>query len=268
MHKTHTLGVLVALLFLTLSITTAFAALASYTVVRGDTFGKIATKNQLSITQLASYNKQIKNINMIYPGQVIYLTSATTSASTPKPTVPKPATTSPTTGTPVSTVPAAGESRFIAYTTGYGWPDNTPAGGAIALPVIHSTAGGTGTFSDPITMAVGHVISGGKSTPDYPKGTKFYIPTLRKYFIVEDLCGDGGAPQNGPCHTGYQGMPWLDVWVGGQGIATSLVYSCQDTLTDTHLVIKNPASNYMVVSGAITGATSCAKLYGDTVVTN
>ena len=51
---------------------------------------------------------------------------------------------------------------------------------------------------------------------DYPAGTRFYIPNVRRYFIVEDTCGDGDTPQNGPCHTGYPKgtTAWVDMWIG------------------------------------------------------
>jgi hypothetical protein len=72
---------------------------------------------------------------------------------------------------PTSTPPVlgstGGEIRFVAYTTGYGFPDNTPAGSAISNPVIHQSASGTGTYQDPITVGVGHSITRGKDTLDY-----------------------------------------------------------------------------------------------------
>ena len=152
-----------------------------------------------------------------------------------------------------------------AYITGYGWPDNTPASANISHGVIHSQAGGAGTYADPITIAVGHSITSGQDILDYPRGTKFYIPALRKYFIVEDTCGDGNSPQNGPCHTGYQGHVWLDLWIGGQGGVKSTVLACEDAVTGLFVVIQNPASNYAVTSGPVFN-TSCALQYGDTIL--
>jgi hypothetical protein len=258
----YTSKIVVAVLLVMFAFT-ASAALTTYKVAAGDTLSKIATRNTISLTKLVTYNPQIKNINLIYPGQIIYLTATASKTST----TPKPATSTPTVSKPTATT-AANETRFTAFISGYGWPDNTPAGAAIALPSLHTKAGGTGTFSDPITLAVGHSITNGISTPDYPKGTKFYIPALRKYFIVEDVCGDGSRPQDGPCHTGKDGNPWLDVWVGGEGVATNSVYACQNKITDTHLVIKNPASNYAVASGSIVSSSgTCAMLYTDNVIT-
>ncbi len=255
----------IAALLLMVSLT-AFAA-GVYTVKSGDTLNKIAAANHLSLAALLSYNPQIKNSNLIYVGQKINLAKTTATATT---ATPKPATTTPVISRsaplPTTSAPATGsEVRFTAYTTGYGWPDNTPKGSAsISQRVLHSLAGGVGTYSDPITLAVGHSITGGNDTLDYLAGTKFYIPTLRKYFIVEDTCGDGSSPQSGPCHTGHNGYPWLDIWVGGNATNESETLNCENTITDTHLVIKNPASNYAVVAGDV--ASGCT-LYGDTVVT-
>ena len=68
----------------------------------------------------------------------------------------------------------ADETRLTAYTSGYSYWDNTPPGSAdISNGVIHTKAGGAGTFDDPITVAVGHVISGGNDMLDYAAGTKF-----------------------------------------------------------------------------------------------
>jgi hypothetical protein len=183
------------------------------------------------------------------------------------PTTPKPPVqTPPVVAQPPVQTPASNEIRMSAYITGYGWPDNTPPGGAVSDGVLHQTAGGVGTFNDPITVAVGHSIIGGKDILDYPAGTKFYMPYLRRYFIVEDTCGDGDTPQNGPCHIGYEGHVWLDIWVGGEGASESAVYKCQEAITDVHLVIQNPASNYAVTSGPVFN-NGCSAQYGDTVVT-
>ena len=85
--------------------------------------------------------------------------------------------------------------------TGYDYWDNTPPGSpVISNPVIHQVAGGTGTWQDPTTVAVGHSIINGQDILDWAAGTRFYIPNLRRYFIVEDTCGDGPDPQDEPCH--------------------------------------------------------------------
>src|SRR6187399_1003059 len=96
----------------------------------------------------------------------------------------------------------AAEYTHYAYLTGYTYWDNTPPGtAAISHPVIHTQAARTGTFNDPITLAVGHSMASGNDVIDIAPGVKFYMVSLQKYFIVEDTCGDGPHPENGPCHT-------------------------------------------------------------------
>jgi hypothetical protein len=189
-----------------------------------------------------------------YPPQTATSTSST-SSSTPTTTTPTPIPAPSGDLTAVITPPSAGEITLSAYITGYSYWDNTPAGSAeISNPVIHQKAGGSGTYNDPITLAVGHSIIDGKDILDYPAGTKFYFPYLQKYVIVEDTCGDGRTPQNGPCHTGYQGHPWLDVYVDGQNVSQSSANNCMNSITDVHTVIQNPGSNYPVLAGSITGS--------------
>lgn len=49
----------------------------TYTVVRGDTLSKIAQKCQVSYASIVSANPEIKNVNLIYAGQVIRLKADT-----------------------------------------------------------------------------------------------------------------------------------------------------------------------------------------------
>lgn len=144
------------------------------------------------------------------------------------------------------------EHRFEVFLTGYSYWDNTPPGsGAISKPVVHNRAGGTGTFENPITIAVGHVIENRQQTLDFQPGTRFYIERLRKYAIVEDVCGDGTRPQDGPCHTGYKGRPWLDIYIGGKSVTASHTTACARSITDFQHVIINPRRGYPVNEGAI-----------------
>lgn len=188
--------------------------------------------------------------------------------STPANPIPTP----PVVNTPSSSSPSSNEIKFTSYLTAYTYWDNTPPGSAdISHPIIHQKAGGTGTFNDPITLAVGHSIINGKDILDYPAGTKFYVPNLRKYFIVEDTCGDGNTPQNGPCHnlsTADKGaQAWLDMWIDGRNATKSSSNSCAEALTANYLVIQNPASNYVVVNGSVMSGSSCPQQYGNTVIT-
>jgi hypothetical protein len=159
----------------------------------------------------------------------------------------------------------ANEVRFVAYLTGYGPYDNTPAGPGISDARMHATAGGRGSYRDPITVAVGHSVVDGRDILDIAAGTRFYVPNLRKYFIVEDTCGDGDSPQNGPCHTGFEGRVWLDLWVGGGTATPDELASCEASITGKRLVIQDPDANYAVTEGPILDS-ACAAQYGDAVV--
>lgn len=168
---------------------------------------------------------------------------------------------------PTGAAAAPEPATITAYVTGYSYWDNTPPGSAaISHPVIHSRAGGTGTYDDPVTVAVGHSIEGGKQTLDWPRGTRFYIPNLQRYFIVEDTCGDGNTPQNGPCHTGYPSgtSTWLDVYVDGANASRSQSDACMSRITGRSTVVVNPDQGYKVSAGPISNGT-CA-VYGNTPV--
>jgi len=194
------------------------------------------------------------------PTRVIRAAGAT--ASHPAPAPGAPGSPAPPTGSP--------SRNLTAYVTGYDIYDNTPPGSpVISNPVLHKVAGGTGTYQDPITVAVGHSIINGQDILDWPAGTRFYFPNLRRYFIVEDTCGDGPTPQDEPCHDLSTADPgaqtWLDVWVDGSQMSQSAANSCEDDITHNQLVIENPAADYAVVPGAVAGS-SCTHQYGNTVV--
>lgn len=149
--------------------------------------------------------------------------------------------------------PDGGGTSMTAYLTGYSYPDNDPPDSdAIAYPTAqHPVAGGTGTYADPITMAT--------AAGEWAPGTIFYVPALRRYFRIEDLCvACSGTPPGGA-------STWVDCWVGGKTGATGdQALAAEDALTGLHTIIKDPPSNYVVVPGdiAVTGAT----LYGETPV--
>jgi hypothetical protein len=181
---------------------------------------------------------------------VTYSYIATRAATVPPVTTSTPATTTTTT-----TVPPASSGTVIAdaYITGYGWPDNSPPGTAISNPILHQGAGGIGTYADPITIAVGYV----GAVRDYPPGTRFYIPNVRRYFIAEDTCA--------ACHSTPAGAStWVDMWVGGNGTNDAGVLACENALTGKHTLIMNPDPNRLVVSGPLFNGTTgtCAVQYG------
>ncbi|KAH8166702.1 hypothetical protein CIB48_g1552 [Xylaria polymorpha] len=78
-------------------------------------------------------------------------------------------------------------------TTFYGVPDNDPAGSdAIAFSCSSRGfhAGGTGTFSDPLTFA-------SKQGGAYGQCEIVYFPYLKKYIRNEDICAGCSNSQNG-----------------------------------------------------------------------
>jgi hypothetical protein len=121
------------------------------------------------------------------------------------------------------------------YITCYGWLDNSPPGGDIAYPVIHSTAGGAGTYANPVTFAT--------DKSEISVGSRIYVPFLKKYFIMEDDCVE--------CDSNWShGKHWhVDLWTGGKTSSGNALLNCEDSLTqNSGTIILNPASNHKVVT--------------------
>lgn len=59
----------------------ASAATATHTVVSGDSLWKIATKYQVGLSEIKNANPQIKNYDLIYPGQVINIPTLDSSVT-------------------------------------------------------------------------------------------------------------------------------------------------------------------------------------------
>lgn len=143
-----------------------------------------------------------------------------------KPTATPSATIRATARPVITSAPVPNNSSLIkAIVTYYGWPDNDPPGTAIAYPVIHRGAGGTGTYQDPITFA---------SSSQFSKGQILYVPYIKKYVIKEDLCAS--------C-TGN----WIDIWMNSNSNYSSQVTACERYWTrwqgnETNIEI-NPPSN-------------------------
>jgi 3D (Asp-Asp-Asp) domain-containing protein len=115
--------------------------------------------------------------------------------------------------------------------TFYGWDDNCPPGGAIAYPMsagfptIHDTAGGIGTYANPITFAT--------DKDEIPIGTIVYAPFIEKYLVMEDDCGQ--------CDTDWStSMTWhIDIWMNSNGTESpTALDSCEDQWTQSATTIE------------------------------
>lgn len=219
---------------------------SNYVVVPGDTLSGIGAVRGLSWPQVWEPNKPtVPNPDLIFPGQHLIIPGVGPVVPLPpKPVEPPKVTPAPS--SPPQASPGGGGSggkSIVISMTGYSFQDNTPANSNdICCGVIHQKAGGTGTFNDPITVAVpGH---GGKNM-EFPVGTKFYAPSLKRYLIVEDSGASDYA------------KPHLDVYVDGKGLPKSASDECMSDITGDKTVIQNPGPGYPVTVGALTASGGC-----------
>src|SRR5437016_2147806 len=148
-----------------------------------------------------------------------------------------------------SALAASTQQMFLTF---YGWYDNTPPGGDISYPKIHSTAGGVGTYADPITFA--------SYTGEIAAGTKVYVPRVQKYFVMEDSCQECQADWTGKGPNGGPNLRHLDLWLGGKGGNEMLAIDCEDALT--HYNADNtPTMEPVIVSPPSTETVSSEPLF-------
>jgi 3D (Asp-Asp-Asp) domain-containing protein len=122
-------------------------------------------------------------------------------------------------------------TMMSVYVTFYGWADNSPPGGAIAYPksdgypTLHDTAGGTGTYADPITFAT--------DEDELPVGTRLYVPFIEKYVIMEDDCVE--------CDSDWTSShKWhVDLWMNSNGTENaSALGDCEDAWTRSSTTVE------------------------------
>ena len=144
-----------------------------------------------------------------------------------------------------SALPTGLSKQEHIWLTGYSWQDNTPPSSSIVShPILHKEASGTGTYEDPITVAVP-----GQGNDIWKAGGRFYLPTVQRYVIVEDT---GASPP----HSGEDGH--LDMWIGGQGGSKSATDSCMNKITGDNVPAQyNPPPNLPVLKGPIYGNGGC-----------
>jgi len=147
--------------------------------------------------------------------------------------------------TPEQPPQAGGAKQLTIWLTGYSWQDNTPPGSStVGEPVLHKEAGGQGTFQDPITVAV----PGHQGAMAWQPGTKFYLPSVQRYVIVED---SGAAKQ--PAGTDTH----LDMWIDGQDGTKQATDDCENTFTGRVPAQVNPPDNLPVMAGPIFAGGKC-----------
>jgi hypothetical protein len=145
-------------------------------------------------------------------------------------------------------IPTGPTKQLKIWLTGYSYQDNTPPGSSIvSAPLLHQKAGGTGTYTDPITVAApGHNDGNGMG---FAPGTRFYLPSVQRYVIVEDS-GASPAPSGTDGH--------LDMWVDGEGGDKSASDDCMNRITSSSAeAIENPPPGEPVTSGPITKDGQC-----------
>jgi hypothetical protein len=138
-----------------------------------------------------------------------------------------------------TTTGTSGTTR-TGFVTGYSTSDNDPAWSkAIAYSsdwdsrTIHREGGGIGTYEDPVTLAA--------QVGDYAPGTRFYVPHVDRYFMLEDTCAScGDKPE------------WVDLFIGGEvGDDEAKLDSCMASLTGTYSFEVNPPPGRHVVAGPL-----------------
>src|SRR5205807_1702146 len=143
------------------------------------------------------------------------------------------------------------QQNVSAVVTFYGYNDNSGTtenqyGSALVAyphndgyPSLHNLAfEGKGTYDDPVTFAVRP-----NDQTTFPIGSIAYFPLVRKYFVMEDECGDTSPTGclNGTHHT--------DLWFGPQSASDSTALeNCENNSTPASsvLAVINPSSTLPV----------------------
>ncbi|KAL8790955.1 MAG: hypothetical protein Q9195_006100 [Heterodermia aff. obscurata] len=122
--------------------------------------------------------------------------------------------------------------------TFFGYPDNSPPGAGIAFTTCgHSLAGGTGSYSDPITFATA-------PDGDFRVCEVVYLPHVRKYARYEDDCEQ--------CNPKFAAHDWdssrtyhIDLWTGSTSTnGGDAQIACEDSLPGgPQTILRNPPAD-------------------------
>ncbi len=156
-----------------------------------------------------------------------------------------------------TTAGAQGTSDVKAFMTLYGYADNSPPGTDIAHPCLHQTAGGVGTYTNPITFAT--------DVNELGWCQIIYVPYMKRYFIHEDECSQ--------CDTDWSAshLYRFDMWAGGDAGSRRqpekrALHACESTWTradsvtdpDNPTIMIDPPSGLPVTTTPIFSApTTC-----------
>jgi hypothetical protein len=146
---------------------------------------------------------------------------------------------------------AQSPTNVQAFMTLYGWADNSPPGPDIAHPCIHSTAGGIGTYADPITFAT--------DVNELGWCQIIYVPYMQRYFIHEDECSECDANWNS------QHKYRFDMWAGGDASSThrperKALMRCESTWTRANS-IDDPNNPTVIVDPPSTEPVTTAPIF-------
>jgi len=141
-----------------------------------------------------------------------------------------------------------------AFMTLYGWADNSPPGPVIAHPCLHRSAGGTGTYADPITFAT--------DVSELGWCVEIYVPYMQRYFIHEDECSE--CDQDWTADHRYR----FDMWAGGDAASVhqperKALIRCESTWTRADAVT-DPANPTVIVDPPSGLAVSGAPIFSPT----
>ncbi|HEY5024572.1 MAG TPA: Ig domain-containing protein [Acidimicrobiales bacterium] len=132
---------------------------------------------------------------------------------------------------------ASAQSNVKAFMTLYGWADNSPPGPVIAHPCLHNTAGGVGTFANPVTFAT--------DVSELGWCQVIYVPYMKRYFIHEDECSE--------CDSDWSRFHLyrFDMWAGGDANSRTApekkaLRACESAWTRADFV-SDPANPTVIV---------------------